>query len=136
MRFLDIELNFAFPSLLGETMAAVPANEQKQQDKKPQVIFVLGGPGSGKGTQCGKLVAEFGVIHLSAGDLLRAERNSGSAVADEINTHIKNGTIVPVEITVGLIKKAMQAEMKKGNYLFVIDGFPRNEDNYSGWNKV
>lgn len=115
---------------------AQAADEQKQGDKKPQVVFVLGGPGSGKGTQCGKLVAEFGVVHLSAGDLLRAERNSGSSVAEEINNHIKNGSIVPVEITVGLIKKAMQAEMKKGNYLFVIDGFPRNKDNYDGWNKV
>lgn len=41
---------------------------------KPTVIFVLGGPGAGKGTQCGKIVDAFGFKHLSAGDLLRAER--------------------------------------------------------------
>ena len=92
--------------------------------------------GSGKGTQCAKLVEEYGVIHLSAGDLLRAERNSGSKVANEINEHIKNGSIVPVKITVGLIKKAMQGHMKNGNYVFVIDGFPRNKDNYDGWYEV
>ena len=59
---------------------------------KPQVVFVLGGPGSGKGTQCQKLVDEFGIIHLSAGDLLREERNSGSKDAELINHYIKGKT--------------------------------------------
>ena len=53
---------------------------------KPKVVFVLGGPGAGKGTQCAKIVEEFGWCHLSAGDLLREERKSGSADADLINT--------------------------------------------------
>ena len=45
----------------------------------PKVVFILGGPGAGKGTQCGKVVADFrSVKHLSAGDLLREERSSGS----------------------------------------------------------
>ena len=105
--------------------------------KKPSVIFVLGGPGSGKGTQCANLVKEFGVVHLSAGDLLRAERNSGSKDADLINNYIKEGKIVPVEITVSLIKRAMIEQMRVNNkYLFVIDGFPRNYDNLSGWNRI
>ena len=43
---------------------------------KPNVIFVLGGPGAGKGTQCAKIVENFGYVHLSAGDLLRAERKA------------------------------------------------------------
>ena len=56
--------------------------EQAQKDKelsegtsgkKPVVFFVLGGPGAGKGTQCAKLVENNGFVHLSAGDLLRAE---------------------------------------------------------------
>lgn len=46
--------------------------------KKPTVVFVLGGPGSGKGTQCANIVEHFGYTHLSAGDLLRAEIKSGS----------------------------------------------------------
>jgi len=41
---------------------------------KPNVIFVLGGPGAGKGTQCARIVDQFGHVHLSAGDLLREER--------------------------------------------------------------
>jgi len=48
---------------------------------KPNIMFVLGGPGAGKGTQCAKIVEQFGHVHLSAGDLLRAERASpGSQV--------------------------------------------------------
>ena len=50
----------------------------KKAAKKPEVFFVLGGPGSGKGTQCALLVERKGFVHLSAGDLLRAERDSGS----------------------------------------------------------
>ena len=54
------------------------------------------GPGAGKGTQCAKLVEKHGFVHLSAGDLLRAERDSGSPNGDLINNYIKEGKIVPV----------------------------------------
>mmetsp|Transcript_26234 Transcript_26234/g.51343 ORF Transcript_26234/g.51343 Transcript_26234/m.51343 type:complete len:247 (-) Transcript_26234:352-1092(-) len=75
-------------------------------------------------------------VHLSAGDLLRAERKSGSANADLINSYIKEGKIVPVKITVGLIKKAMDDAKKQGKIYFLIDGFPRNQDNVEGWEEV
>ena len=66
---------------------------------------------------------------------MRAERDSGSEVAELINTIIKEGKIVPVAITCGLIKKAMENNgWSKNRYL--IDGFPRNEDNYTGWQEV
>src|SRR3954454_11697686 len=60
------------------------------------VIFVLGGPGAGKGTQCARLVKEYGFVHLSAGDLLRDERDSGSAIGATIEEYIREGKIVPV----------------------------------------
>ena len=72
---------------------------------KPQVVFVLGGPGAGKGTQCERIVSNFGFVHLSAGDLLREERTSGSKDGELIENYIKEGKIVPVEITINLIKK-------------------------------
>ncbi|CAM9277365.1 unnamed protein product, partial [Phaeothamnion confervicola] len=97
------------------------------------VVFVLGGPGSGKGTQCANIVRDFGYTHLSAGDLLRAEQASGSEVAAMIQTYIKEGQIVPVEVTVGLVKKAME---ESGNNRFLIDGFPRSQDNLEGWFRV
>lgn len=111
--------------------------QQQQDDKKqPQVVFVLGGPGAGKGTQCSNIVRDFGFVHLSAGDLLREERNSGSETATLIDQYIKDGKIVPVEITVGLLKTAMEQNQARGLNNFLIDGFPRNQDNLDGWNRV
>lgn len=98
--------------------------------KKPLVIFVLGGPGSGKGTQCVKIVSEFGFVHLSAGDLLREEQASGSKHGEMIANMIKNGEIVPSEVTVGLLKKAID---KHPGGRFLVDGFPRNFENNSAW---
>ena len=100
---------------------------------KFRVSFVLGAPASGKSTQCSKLVEEFGCVHLSAGDLLRKERESGSEVAELIEGYITQGAIVPVELTLRLIRQAM-IETKASRFL--IDGFPRNQDNLDGWINV
>lgn len=56
----------------------------------PLVLFVLGGPGAGKGTQCARIVAEHGYIHLSAGDLLRAARQAGSSEGQLIDEYIRS----------------------------------------------
>lgn len=101
---------------------------------KPKVVFVLGGPGAGKGTQCQKIVQNFGYVHLSAGDLLREERNrAGSQFGELIETYIREGKIVPVEITCSLLENAMKS---CGTDKFLIDGFPRNQNNLEGWNKA
>jgi len=107
-------------------------------DSKVTVIFVLGGPGAGKGTQCARLVQDFGFCHLSAGDLLRAEQHrEGSEYGQLIQTCIKEGTIVPMEVTVKLLKNAMAAALAEhrsgegwadGRGRFLIDGFPRKMD--------
>jgi adenylate kinase family enzyme len=93
---------------------------------------------TGKGTQCQKLVEEFGFCHLSAGDLLRAEQNrEGSQYGDLIRTYIKEGTIVPMEITIKLLENAMRDALSEGRSRegwgdgkgrFLIDGFPRKMD--------
>lgn len=98
-----------------------------------KVLFVLGGPGAGKGTQCTKLVEKYGFVHLSAGDLLRDERQSGSENGELIDRMIKEGQIVPVKITLHLLQQAM---LKSGRELFLIDGFPRNFDNLQGWQEA
>ncbi|WVR08987.1 hypothetical protein IAU60_006047 [Kwoniella sp. DSM 27419] len=122
---------------------AAPANpvlpDQPVFDQdKITVIFVLGGPGAGKGTQCERLVADYGFKHLSAGDLLREERNRpGSTFGELITTCIKEGTIVPMEVTIKLLENAMSATLAKppsgsgwanGSGRFLIDGFPRKMD--------
>ncbi|XP_026854176.2 UMP-CMP kinase isoform X1 [Electrophorus electricus] len=105
---------------------------------KPQVIFVLGGPGAGKGTQCTKIVEHYGYTHLSAGDLLRYERKRpDSEFGQLIDSYIKEGRIVPVEITINLLRKAMEKTMteNENKFRFLIDGFPRNLDNFEGWTR-
>ncbi|KAJ4760207.1 UMP-CMP kinase [Rhynchospora pubera] len=102
-------------------------------DKKVTVIFVLGGPGSGKGTQCANIVEHYGFTHLSAGDLLRAEIKSGSENGTMIQNMIKEGKIVPSEVTIKLLQTAM---LISGNDKFLIDGFPRNEENRAAFERV
>ena len=89
------------------------------------VLFVLGGPGAGKGTQCANLVRDYGFCHLSAGDLLRAEQDrEGSEFGAMIKDYIRNGQIVPMEVTIQLLENAMKEDMKKhhSKSLFLIDG--------------
>ena len=94
------------------------------------VIFVLGGPGAGKGTQCAYLVRDFSFTHLSAGDLLRAEQSRpNSESGNLIRQCIRDGQIVPMEITVALLEKAMRQTIdSSGQTRFLIDGFPRKLD--------
>lgn len=89
------------------------------------IFFILGGPGAGKGTLCSGLTKSLPRFrHFSAGDLLRAEQGTGSEFAKLIEHHIVNGTLVPVEITIALLKNAMLASPEEVN-VFLIDGFPR-----------
>jgi len=88
------------------------------------IVFVLGGPGSGKGTQCAQLAAEFNYAHLSAGDLLRAEVQKGNTLGIELDAMMKQGKIVPMETTMRLLKHAM-IDVPTSKNGFLIDGFPR-----------
>lgn len=113
-----------------------PAEDTPSFDPRAvTVIFVLGGPGAGKGTQCANLVSEYGFTHLSAGDLLREEQDRpGSQFGDLIRSYIKDGLIVPMEVTIKLLENAMRATMSSddampaGKSRFLIDGFPRKLD--------
>ena len=69
-----------------------------------KAIFAFGGPGSGKGTHCMALAKHFNILHLSAGDALRAEINdSESKFKETIQHHITMGTIVPGRVTAGIL---------------------------------
>jgi len=107
------------------------AVERKQVDLTPlkkagvPIIFIVGGPGSGKGTQCAKMVEKYGLSHLSSGDLLRDEVQSGSARGSQLTKIMESGQLVPLEVVLDLIKEAMLKEFSKGSHGFLIDGYPR-----------
>ena len=108
-----------------EPAAPAPAAAEPEVSKDAQIIFVLGGPGSGKGTQCEQIVKKYGFGHFSAGDLLRAEVASGSDMGKELEEIMKEGKLVPSSVTIQLLKKAIaNAEGEK----FLVDGFPRALD--------
>merc|ERR1719234_1049969 len=88
------------------------------------IFFVCGGPGSGKGTQCEKLVEKYGFTHLSSGDLLREAVSSGSILGRQLNAMMQRGELVPMETVLKLLKTAMVAKSLTSNG-YLIDGYPR-----------
>jgi adenylate kinase family enzyme len=104
---------------------------------KPNVVFILGGPGSGKGTMCELAEIQLGWVHLSAGELLRKEREKGGALAEIIEESITAGKLVPFDTIVNLLKKEMETSTRMtGNNNFLIDGFPRSINNLEGWIEI
>eukprot|EP00404_Azadinium_spinosum_P022166 CAMPEP_0180616756 /NCGR_PEP_ID=MMETSP1037_2-20121125/32653_1 /TAXON_ID=632150 /ORGANISM="Azadinium spinosum, Strain 3D9" /LENGTH=204 /DNA_ID=CAMNT_0022636623 /DNA_START=22 /DNA_END=634 /DNA_ORIENTATION=- len=103
--------------------------------ERPDVVFVLGGPGAGKRYFLYKIVEQFGYKSLSAGDLIRAERaRPGSEKAELIESRLKDGQLIPSEITVGLVEDEMKRQGWGGKYL--IDGFPRSVANFEVWDSL
>ena len=87
-------------------------------------IVLLGGPGAGKGTQAQRLVAEYGVAHISTGDLLRAAIKNGTELGKQAKSYMDKGQLVPDELVVNLVKERLaDDDAQKG---FILDGFPRN----------
>ncbi|XP_054547421.1 adenylate kinase isoenzyme 5 isoform X2 [Talpa occidentalis] len=92
--------------------------------RKCKIIFMIGGPGSGKGTQCEKLVEKYGFTYLSTGALLRNELATESERSKLIRDIMERGDLVPSGFILELLKEAMVASLNdtKG---FLIDGYPR-----------
>ena len=85
-------------------------------------IVLLGAPGSGKGTQCKQIVARYGLLHLSSGDILRQERASGTQLGKKAQSYMDSGALVPDEIIIEMMANAIEKAPDAG---FVLDGFPR-----------
>ncbi|HCS53666.1 nucleoside monophosphate kinase [Rubinisphaera sp.] len=104
---------------------------------EPNVVFVLGGPGAGKGTMCELAESQLGWTHLSTGDLLRTEFERGGETASTIEEFLAAGKLVPNVITVSLLKNAMENITRTtGKNNFLLDGFPRSLDNLEGWYEI
>jgi adenylate kinase len=86
-------------------------------------LILLGPPGAGKGTQAQHLVAKYGIVQLSTGDILRAAIKAGTPVGREAQKIIAGGNLVPDDLVVGIVEERIaQPDARKG---FVLDGFPR-----------
>ncbi len=86
-------------------------------------LILFGPPGSGKGTQSEKLIAKYGLKHLSTGDLLRSEINSQTPLGKEAQNFMDKGQLVPDEVVIGMISSALDENPEAKGFLF--DGFPR-----------
>ena len=86
-------------------------------------LILFGPPGSGKGTQSEKLIAKYGLKHLSTGDILRSEIANQTPLGLEAKKIMDKGQLVPDEVVIGMISSALDANPNAKGFLF--DGFPR-----------
>jgi len=86
-------------------------------------IVLFGPPGAGKGTQSEKLIQHYGLVHLSTGDILRAERKAGTPLGLEADSFITRGELVPDAVVIGMIEKKIEENLTAKGFIF--DGFPR-----------
>ena len=84
-------------------------------------VILLGPPGAGKGTMAAKVKEHFGFLHLSTGDMLRAEMKNGTELGKMAKGYIDEGKLVPDSVIIGMVKNRL--ESAEGGILF--DGFPR-----------
>jgi adenylate kinase len=95
-------------------------------------IVIFGAPGSGKGTQSDKIIAEFGVAHISTGDVLRSEIKANTDLGTIASQYIQDGKLVPDDLIINMLAKTLDklirdANVCGGNNLsgVIFDGFPR-----------
>lgn len=88
-----------------------------------KVVFILGGPGSGKGTQSEKIVQRYGGwAHISTGDVLREEVEKGSDIGKQCEKIMEEGKLIPTDLVIQLLRGAIEAS---ASTRVLLDGFPR-----------
>jgi adenylate kinase len=91
-----------------------------------QRLLFLGPPGAGKGTQAQQLAARHGLLHLSTGDLLRAEVTAGSPLGQEAAAVMARGELVSDALVLAIVRCRLEAQSAAGANGWLLDGFPRN----------
>lgn len=86
-------------------------------------LILFGPPGSGKGTQALKLVDTYYLVHISTGDLFRAEMGQNTPLGQRAKEYIAKGELVPDEVTIGMLRNKVEAHPEARGFIF--DGFPR-----------
>jgi len=91
------------------------------------LVVIAGPPAAGKGTQCEKIKAKYGYVHISTGDILRENVKNGTELGKKAEGFMKAGALVPSELIVDLVKDRLgQDDVKEKGCL--LDGFPRAPD--------
>jgi len=112
-----------------------PIDLTKVKESRVPVVWVLGGPGSGRGTQCIQLQVKHNYVHLSSGDLLRHEVMSGSKRGLMLFKIMQDGEMVPPELVLDILAEAM-VEKVEGATGYLIDGFPLNLEEAEKFEKL
>lgn len=86
-------------------------------------VVLFGPPGSGKGTQSAKLIEKYGLVHLSTGDILRAELAAQTELGKEAKRYMDKGELVPDHVVIGMIGRKLDENGRVNGFIF--DGFPR-----------
>ena len=87
-------------------------------------LILLGAPGAGKGTQATKIADRYGIVHISTGDIFRANIKNGTEIGKLAKSYIDKGELVPDEVTCDIVKDRLTwADCTRG---YLLDGFPRN----------
>jgi len=101
-------------------------------DEKPKIVFVIGGPGCGKGTQCKRIVQNFGYASFSTGDLLRQYVKDKKNGYEDIENQMKEGKLISSSTLMKVLKEYI---MDSRNKKILVDGYPRNQENIDEWEK-
>ena len=87
-------------------------------------IILLGAPGAGKGTLASKIAEKYNILHISTGDIFRANIKGGTEIGKLAKSYIDAGKLVPDEVTCDIVEDRLKKDDVKGGYM--LDGFPRN----------
>lgn len=87
-------------------------------------LVLLGAPGSGKGTQSAKLIDQYGLHHISTGEILRDHISRGTDIGKTADKFISKGQLIPDELMIQMLDDELRRE-KEGKQGFIFDGFPR-----------
>ncbi|KAM2062538.1 hypothetical protein ACFX1X_026260 [Malus domestica] len=93
--------------------------------KEPLKVMISGAPASGKGTQCELIVNKFGLVHISTGDLLRAEVSSGTEIGNKAKEFMNAGRLVPDEVVTAMVTARLSRDDAKEKG-WLLDGYPRS----------
>ena len=107
-------------------------NADQRTGEKPRIIFVIGGPGCGKGTQCKRIVKNFKYQSFSTGDLLRQYVKDKKDGYEDIENQMKEGQLISSTTLMKVLKEYI---INSSNKKILVDGYPRNQENIDIWEK-